>query len=248
MLELRNIWHAYQDHTVLQEIQCVIEDETLVGVLGPNGSGKSTLFRIIAGLINPSHGQVLIRDQALKQFSNRKKAQTLSLLRQASYLDHQLTVQEYVLLGRLPYHFFWQSFDQNDFEKLDHILEELHLTALKDRLCIELSGGEAQRVLLARCLIQETPLILLDEPTRHLDIKSQIEILDWLILFKKKLGKTVMIVFHDLLLAKHYCSHLLMIKNKTIMAYGKTSDVLNQSNVEKLYDLESSIYVNELLK
>jgi iron complex transport system ATP-binding protein len=248
MLEIQKLWLNYGEQKILEDINLYIPENTVVGLIGPNGSGKSSLLKILAGLQEPTHGDVIWKHQNLNRLSLRQRAQQVALLIQDGSLEHDLSVREYVLLGRLPYRNLWQAFTPSDLQKLNTLLDQLNLLNLAERACGQLSGGEKQRVLLARCLMQETSLILLDEPTNHLDLKYQIQILDLLMQFQKQNSKTLVIVFHDLLLAKHYCSHVVLLKDKTVLKFGRTVDVLTRPNIEKLFDMESSVYLNDLLK
>ena len=207
----------------------------LTGLLGPNGAGKTTLLRMVAGLIGPEAGAVLVDDQDVATIPRKQRARRIALLEQESTSSVPLTVREVVGLGRIPYRTIWGN-DPDD-DAVDRALASARASHLADRAWWSLSGGERQRVQIARALAQEPDLLLLDEPTNHLDVSAQLSLLA----FVRDLGTTTVAALHDLNLAAAFCEHVLVLKDGHLAAAGHPGDVLRPDLLREVYGVEADV-------
>ncbi len=231
---IRNYSCGYPSFRI-SDINIELKKGTFAGIIGPNGSGKTTLFRGITGSITEFSGDILLDGINLKSYSLKKKAQKIAIVTQIVDAD-QITVSDYVLMGRLPYHSRFQFFEtKDDLEIAEKYMKMTQVFQHKDKLMTELSGGEQQRAAIARALVQEPDLLLLDEPTSHLDITHQVRILDLLQCLNEDLGLTVLMVIHDLNLASEYCEQLILIKKGEIYTQGRPDKVLTFETIEEVY-------------
>jgi iron complex transport system ATP-binding protein len=203
----------------------------LTGLLGPNGAGKTTLLRLVAGLLDPEAGAVLVDDVPVHTIARRERARRIALLEQES----SLTVREVVALGRIPYRTLWGS--DPDEGAVDRALAATDAAHLADRAWSALSGGERQRVHVARALAQEPDLLLLDEPTNHLDVSAQLSLLR----FVRDLGRTTVAALHDLNLAAAYCAHVLVLSGGRLVAAGDPREVLTADLVRRVYGVDAEV-------
>jgi len=237
MLEIKNLTCGYDAKFILQDINLKIEEQEFVGIIGPNGSGKTTLLRAITKIIRPRNGSIIFEGEDLESLNFRELAKRIACVTQNWETDLKMTVEEFVLLGRIPHLKKWQFLETNVDEEIAK--ESMSLTdtfKFKDRPLESLSAGERQLVVTARALTQEPKLLLLDEPTSHLDIAHQVQILDLIKRLNKKNGLTVMIVLHDLNLASEYCERLVLLNNGLIHKIGKPEEVLTYSIIEEVYN------------
>jgi iron complex transport system ATP-binding protein len=235
LLEVRNLTCGYGVKVILREIDFQLRKGELLGIIGPNGSGKTTLLRAITKVIRPMGGVILFEGRDIKEISYKELARKLSIVSQ-NHETGWMGVEEFVLLGRIPYYRKLQFLERRD--DLEIVRRRMRLTGtigLKDRLLGELSGGERQLVHLARALTQEPELLLLDEPTAHLDITHQVIILDLIRKLNKEFGLTVVMVLHDLNLASEYCQRLILINDGRVYRDGPPEEVLSYKIVEEVY-------------
>ncbi|MFV0377702.1 MAG: ABC transporter ATP-binding protein [Mangrovibacterium sp.] len=219
----------------LNDISFSLERGTFAGIIGPNGSGKTTLFRGISGNLSSLAGEVRLQGENLKNLSLQKRAQNIAIVTQTVDAG-QMTVEDYVLMGRIPYHSRFQFFETKaDYEIADRYMALTDVLQYKDKLMTELSGGEQQRAAIARALTQEPELLLLDEPTSHLDITHQVRILNLIQQLNEELGLTVLMVIHDLNLASEYCNQLILFRNGQIFMQGAPDEVLTFETIETVY-------------
>ena len=232
--EIANFSCGYPDFH-LSAISFGLKRGAFAGIIGPNGSGKTTLFRGITGAIATLSGEVRLEGKNLKDLSLQKRAQHIAIVTQTVDAG-QMTVEDYVLMGRLPYHSRFQFFEtKTDFEIARKYMEWTSVLQHKDKLMTELSGGEQQRAAIARALTQEPELLLLDEPTSHLDITHQVRILNLLQRLNDEMGLTVLMVIHDLNLASEYCNQLIMFQEGKIVMQGDPDKVLTFETIEEVY-------------
>ena len=237
MLEIRNLTCGYDAKFILQDINFKIEEKEFVGIIGPNGSGKTTLLRAITKIIRPQNGSIIFEGEDLESLSFRELAKRIACVTQNWETDLKMTVEEFVLLGRIPHLKKWQFLETNvDEEVAKKSMSLTDTFKFKDRPLESLSAGERQLVVTARALTQEPKLLLLDEPTSHLDIAHQVQILDLIKRLNKKNGLTVMIVLHDLNLASEYCERLVLLDKGFIHKIGKPEEVLTYSIIEEVYN------------
>ena len=232
---------CYGSKIILEKVELNAEPGEMVGILGPNGAGKTTLLRTISKALKPSMGTVLLDDRDIYSMSQIEIAREMAVVPQASTSTPNFTALEIVLMGRNP---FLKRLEHEGDSDLAIAKESMELTGtwhLADRLVSELSGGERQKVTIARALTQQPKVLLLDEPTLHLDIASQIEIMELVkrLCADKKL--TVLSVFHDFNLAARYCDKIILIAKRKILAAGRPQDVLTTNNISSVYGVEVSI-------
>jgi len=211
----------------------------VIGLIGPNGAGKSTLVRAIAGLI-PAEGSVLIDDTPVAAIPLRERARRIAYLPQGQAIHWPLTVERLVALGRLPHFAPSAPTAAADAVAIERAIERTDLQALRDRPVDELSGGERARVLLARALAVEAPLLLADEPLAALDPAHQIEVMT-LLRAEAECGATVIAVLHDLTLAARWCDRLLLLDRGRLVADGKPAEVLTADRIGSVYDVSAFI-------
>ena len=220
---------------ILHEVSFTLAEGEMVGVIGPNGSGKTTLIRLLSGIWTPQKGYVTLNGCPVTGLSRRKLAQTMAVVPQNSSLPEAFTVLEVVLMGRTPHLAWLQSEGAKDFQVAQQAMELTDTWEFAQRRVGELSGGERQRVLIARALAQESQVLLLDEPTAHLDLAHQGAVLDLVSRLNREEGITVLAVFHDLNLASQYCSRLIMLHQGRVYAQGSPQEVITAENLSAVY-------------
>lgn len=219
----------------LSEIKFALKKGEFAGIIGPNGSGKTTLFRGVSGALPNLSGSISLKGKNLKLFSLKDRAQHIAIVSQMVDAD-QIGVEDYVLMGRIPYHNRFRFFESSeDVAIAHHYMKLTDVFQYKNKLMSELSGGEQQRAAIARALTQEPELLLLDEPTAHLDITHQVRILNLLQQLNEEMGLTILMVIHDLNLAAEYCNQLIMFEQGKIFTQGTPGQVLSFENIEKVY-------------
>ena len=235
VLKAEGIDFAYRERPVLQEIDLAVARGELVGILGPNGVGKSTLLRVLSGHLAPSRGEVRLKDRRLASLSRRMIARGMAFVPQIPDLTFPFTCREVVAMGRFARlgHFGLEG--PEDREVVDRVMDLTGTRELADRSVTELSGGEQQRVMLAQALAQEGEILLLDEPTSHLDIRYQVEVMDLLHHLNRDQGITVILTIHQLNLAARYCARLVLLDQGRIAADGSPDQVLTFEILEKVF-------------
>jgi len=243
MLEIKNLSAGYGDikkdsDDVIHNINFKAERGESLCILGPNASGKSTLLKSIARLIN-YRGQVLINSEDISITPRKELAKKVALLSQNAQVFFPYSVYETVSLGRYAYsQGLLKNLSAEDREIIEDILKKLDIWDSKDCMIDELSGGTLQRVFLARTLVQNPEIILLDEPSNHLDLKHQIELLKFLKTWIKENNKTLISVFHDLNLARLFSDTAIILNNGILAANGKIEDVLNSGILSEVYGID----------
>ena len=234
ILNIQNLSCGYPKFQ-LSDINIDILKGSFAGIIGPNGSGKTTLFRAITGTLGLKSGKILLSDKNLRSFSLRERAQNIAIVSQ--FIDAvDLSVEDYVLMGRVPYHSRFNLFEtEEDFDIARKYMEMTDTWRFKDQLMSELSGGEQQLAGIARALTQQPQLLLLDEPTSHLDITHQVHILNVLQQLNQDMGLSVLMVIHDLNLASEYCDQLILVNKGKIHTQGTPEEVLTFQNIEDVY-------------
>lgn len=240
MIEVRDLSCGYAGRNVLQSVSLQIHKGQMTGLLGPNGSGKSTLLKALSGVLQPRSGEILLQGKPLAEYSPRQRARLLACVPQRGEAPDGMSVRDLVLLGRYPGLGFWQTYGRRDFAAVDQALREtdtLHLAARRAR---EISGGELQRVFLARALAQEAPLLLLDEPAAGLDPAHALAASETLAR-RNAAGATVLMASHDLNLAALYCQRLVLLKQGQVAAQGPVAEVFTKTILESVYETPLSI-------
>ena len=227
MIELSDLYCGYGAGDVLRGINLKAAPGEFLCIAGHNGSGKSTLLKAIARLL-PYRGSIIVNTKEISSFTQKELAQHIALLGQISPLYFPYTVYDTVSMGRYAYSKGWfGSMDKTDIAAIENAIDTLNLHDIRNELISELSGGQLQRVFLARTLAQDPRLILLDEPTNHLDTKNQITLLDHLTAWVKEGERTIIAVFHDLNLARRYCTAAALMEEGTIAAQGTAAEVFS---------------------
>lgn len=240
ILNVQGITFSYNSIPTLEEISFKIEKAEILGIVGPNGSGKSTLLKNLDGILKPREGTIYIENVDQKDMRRKEIAKKLAFVPQSEGALFPTTVFETVLMGRKP-HITWME-TKYDKQIVAETLERLELGEFTLRDISQLSGGERQKVYIARAIVQEPKILLLDEPTANLDLKHQIEVLD-LLLETKKEGVTIIMAIHDLNLALKYCDKFIIMEKGKVFAFGG-KDILSRENIETVYDVKVSIIKN----
>jgi len=238
MIRTENVHYEYGDVKVLDSINIHIQKKKFVGIVGPNGSGKSTLLKCIYRVLKPSMGIVKLDDENIAHMKISETAQKMSVVAQHNYHSFDFVVEDMVLMGRSPYKRALERNNANDYKIVNEALNVVGMSAFKDREFASLSGGEQQRIILARALTQEPECLVLDEPTNHLDIMHQLHLLNII----KGLDISVVAAIHDLNIAMKYCDEVYVIKDGKIICYGETREVLNEEIIRDVFMVDSRIY------
>ena len=233
--------HHGAPFALFEGLSLALPQGEFAGVIGPNGSGKTTLLRLLAGLLRPSSGDVLLQGARLDTLSPRLRARSLAVVLQEPSLLFNFSVLEIALMGRAPHLGLWGLERPDDFAAARRALEEVDLTGLEDRPVQELSSGERQRVFLARALAQEPKGLLLDEPTAFLDLKHAVGLYDILRRLNRERGLTVVTVSHDLSLAARYASRLVLLDRGRIAADGAPAEVVTPARLRDVYGADAEV-------
>ncbi len=236
-LSAQNITFGYQERVVGRDLSLVVPPGSLTVIVGPNACGKSTLLRALSRLLRPSDGTVVLDGQDIHSRSTKEVARRLGLLPQSAIAPEGISVVDLVGRGRFPYQSLLSQWSRADEEAVDAALERTNTRDLALRSVDELSGGQRQRVWMAMVLAQETPLMLLDEPTTFLDIAHQIELMELLRRLNRDEGHTIVAVLHDLNQAARYASHLVAMRDGVIVARGAPSEILTAQRVKEVFEL-----------
>jgi iron complex transport system ATP-binding protein len=246
MLALQNVSAGYAGRPILQDIAVNISAGEFVGVIGPNGSGKTTLLRVISGVLPVLEGEVWLAGQRLREMGRRNVAKRVAHLLQDHASGLAFAVREVVLMGRSPHLPRFGRETERDFAIVERAMDLADVSHIADRPVTEISGGERQRAFIAMCLAQEPQVLLLDEPTSHLDIGHQLSVLDLIGSLNRQTRVTVVAVFHDLNLAAEYCSRLLLLKGGRVAALGAPADVLTVEKIRSVYGVAVALEQNPL--
>ncbi|MFH1559819.1 MAG: ABC transporter ATP-binding protein [Chloroflexota bacterium] len=241
MLQVTDLRFAYGDRPVLQGLSLEVREGEVMAVVGPNGSGKSTLLKLVSGVLKPESGEIRWGNLDLASLSPRESAQLVAVVPQSPHLPGSFTALELVLMGRTPYLGLLQAESKGDLATVQRAMELTGTWEFANQPMDKLSGGERQRVLIARALAQETPLLLLDEPTASLDIAYQMTILDTVRTIQRERGGAILIAIHDLTLAAQYCHRIALLKNGAVYAQGSPREVLTSANVLEGYSAQVCI-------
>lgn len=238
MIHVNDLSFGYRaNKLILENISFLIEPGDCLAILGNNGAGKSTLLKCMNHILTPHSGSVMLNGENLLTMSNLETARRMSFVAQKSGIS-AMTVYDTVLLGRKPYMKFGAT--QKDYEIVEHVLKKLGLTAMADRYITEMSGGEQQKVMLARALAQEPKMMLLDEPTSNLDLHNQYEVMKIVSNVCLEQSIAAIVVIHDLNLALRYCNKFIFLKDKHIYAIGG-NEILTEETISDVYEIPVKI-------
>lgn len=232
---IRKVSHHFGDFPVLQDISFEIEKGDIFGIIGPNGSGKSTLIRAMSGLFTPQSGEILLQGRPLPQVSKKELARRLAVLEQEGPTPPPFTVEQIVAMGRYPWLRPLADFSEHDHQMIENVLKTLKLWDKRNQKVNTLSGGQRQLVSLARAMVQEPQILILDEPTTYLDIGHQILVMEHVRHYHLENKLTIIMVLHDLNLAGQYCQKLLLLDQGKVKTWGTREDVLEEHTLAQVY-------------
>lgn len=245
ILEIKDLQCGYENFS-LADINLDIGEGEVIGIIGPNGSGKTTLLKAISRLLRPQKGQILFRGLDLWRLGPRELAKKIAVVTQSAP-SSAISVFDYVLLGRIPHYNKLQFLEtHHDLEVVHEALRITDTDKVKDNFISQISAGELQLASIARALTQEPRLLLLDEPTSHLDIGHQVKILNLIQKLHKEQTLTVVMVLHDLNLASQYCQRLVLLSNGRIHSIGAPSEIINSQRIQEVYQAEVRIEDNPI--
>lgn len=232
---------AYDRRTVAENLSVTIPDHSFTVIVGPNACGKSTLLRALSRMLKPTAGSVLLDGEVIGSLPAKKVARTLGLLPQSSIAPDGITVADLVARGRYPHQGLLRQWSETDERIVQESMEATGVAELGDRFVDELSGGQRQRVWIAMAIAQQTPLLLLDEPTTYLDIQHQIDVLDLCAQLHEEQGRTLVAVLHDLNHAARYATHLIAVRGGEVVAEGAPGEIVTAELVERVFGLRCQV-------
>lgn len=237
MIQLEEVSYSYGKQSFIKNMNITFPSGEITTIIGPNGSGKSTVLKILSRLLKPQTGRVLIDHKNINNISHKELARQVSFLQQYNHIP-DMTVKQAVLYARYPYLSSFGMYSVQDKEKAEYAMEITGCDMLKNNTMTKLSGGERQRVYLAMVMAQETPFVLLDEPTTYLDIHVAYEMMDWIKKIKTTFYKTVIMVLHDMDLAYNYSDHLIIMENGEIRTTGSILDPKLKECIKSTFHIE----------
>jgi len=243
-LQVENISFSYDEIKIIEDIRLHVEKGEFIGLLGPNGSGKSTILKTLYRALEPDVGEVRLDDDDLLKMKIKKVARKVGVVGQENNIPFDFKVEEIVAMGRNPYKKLFEGDTQVDKEIVENALKQTGIEDLAKRNYVQLSGGEKQRVLIARVLAQQTDFLLLDEPTNHLDIYYQLQMFDLV----KGLGVTVLAAIHDLNIAALYCDRIYVLKEGRLYKAGTPEEILTPEVIFEVYGIQVDVTIHPITK
>ncbi|MBT2602755.1 ABC transporter ATP-binding protein [Peribacillus frigoritolerans] len=239
MVEVKNLFKKYNNKTVVEDVSIEIKKGKITSFIGPNGAGKSTVLSMISRLITRDSGEVLIEGKDMGKFNSNELAKKIAILKQANHINIRLTIRELVAFGRFPYS--QGKLTKEDWKYVDEAIEYMELADMQDKFLDQLSGGQQQRAFIAMVIAQNTEYVLLDEPLNNLDMKHSVQIMKVLRRLADELGKTVIIVIHDINFASCYSDYIVALKDGKVVHNGPTEQVINSNVLKEIYDMDIEI-------
>ncbi len=233
-IELKEVGFAYNKKDVIKELNLTCQEGEFIGVIGPNGAGKSTLLKLLCGILKPRKGKIFLYEKDIGDMGHREIARLIGFVPQETHFTLNFPVEDVVSMGRFPYLNPFQRLSRQDREAIEKAINQATITEYRNRPVNSLSSGERQRVVIARALAQQPKILLLDEPTSHLDLHHQYRIMELLDDLNKK-GMTIIIVNHDLNLASLFCGRLVLLNKGTIWATGSAREIINTRTLREVY-------------
>ncbi|WP_024789016.1 ABC transporter ATP-binding protein [Lebetimonas sp. JH292] len=237
-LKINNLEFSYKSSKILQDITFEAKKGEIVSISGKNGAGKSTLLKNIAKILKPLKGTVYLNEKNLNKLKINEFAKTIGYVSQKNDIT-DLNTYDYLMLGRKPYFKFFPK--KEDIDKVNEIIEKLNLNELKNKQINEISGGEFQKIAIARAIVQESKILLLDEPTNNLDLKNQLEILNFIKKITKEKELITIIIIHDINLSLKYSDKLIFMKNGIIKYQCKKNEI-NKNILKDIYEINLNIF------
>lgn len=243
MLVIEHLNAGYKKKQVLKGINLTFSEGDFITLMGANGCGKTTLLHSISGLLKPISGDIYLNDASLLALKRRAVAQQLALLPQVAATPTGLTARELIMQGRFPWQSWWRQWSKTDEIAVNDAIDVTRVGDYLDLPLEQLSGGQRQRCWIAMTLAQDTPILLLDEPTTYLDVAHQVELMNLIASLKSK-GKTIIAVLHDLNQAATYSDQLVMMKEGEVYTKGKVKDVFTKENLNTVFNLDANIIID----
>lgn len=236
MIQVKEISKFFGKKPVIQDVSVDVAPGKITSFIGPNGAGKSTLLSMVSRLLNADTGEVLLDKSDVRRWKSDDFAKRVSILKQSNYMNVRLTIRELVSFGRFPYS--KGNLKPEDEQKIDEAIQYMNLDDIQHNYLDELSGGQRQRAFIAMVIAQDTDYILLDEPLNNLDMKHSVQIMKILRKLVDELGKTVVIVLHDINFASVYSDYIVALKNGRVVKDGPTNDIINSDALKEIYDMD----------
>ena len=236
MIQVKEITKFFGKKPVVQDVSVDIVSGKITSFIGPNGAGKSTLLSMVSRLLNADTGEVLLDKADVRRWKSDDFAKRVSILKQSNFMNVRLTIRELVSFGRFPYS--KGNLKPEDEEKVDEAIQYMNLEDIQHNYLDELSGGQRQRAFIAMVIAQDTEYILLDEPLNNLDMKHSVQIMKILRKLVDELGKTVVIVLHDINFASVYSDNIVALKDGRVVKNGSTNDIINSDALKEIYDMD----------
>ncbi|SHR58660.1 Ferric enterobactin ABC transporter, ATP-binding protein FepC [Mycobacteroides abscessus subsp. abscessus] len=239
MIQVQALSKFYGKKKVVEDVTVSIQRGKITSFIGPNGAGKSTLLSMVSRLLDADSGEVLIDQSNIKKMKSNDFSKIVSILKQSNYMNVRLTIRELVAFGRFPYS--KGRLTAEDEKMVDQAIEYMALKDMEDRYLDELSGGQKQRAFIAMVIAQDTEYILLDEPLNNLDMKHSVQIMKILRRLVDELGKTVVIVLHDINFASVYSDRIVALKDGKVVKDGPTNEIIQSKALKEIYDMDIPI-------
>lgn len=239
MVVVKNLFKKYHNKNVVEDVSLSIEKGKITSFIGPNGAGKSTVLSMISRLITKDSGEVLVDGKDMSSFKSNELAKKIAILKQSNSINIRLSIRELVAFGRFPYS--QGKLTKEDWRFVDEAIEYMELTEMQHKYLDQLSGGQQQRAYIAMVIAQDTEYILLDEPLNNLDMKHSVQIMKVLRKLTEELGKTVVIVIHDINFASCYSDNIVALKNGKVVHSGTTDQVIDSVKLREIYDMDIDI-------
>lgn len=236
MIQVKKLTKYYGKKPVIENVSVNIRPGKITSFIGPNGAGKSTLLSMVSRLLDADTGEVLLDKKDVRHWKSDEFAKRVSILKQSNFMNVRLTIRELVAFGRFPYS--KGRLKAEDNEKIDEAIDYMNLVDIQHNYLDELSGGQRQRAFIAMVIAQDTDYILLDEPLNNLDMKHSVQIMKILRKLAEDLGKTVVIVLHDINFASVYSDYIVALKDGRIVKDGPTNEIINSDALKEIYDMD----------
>lgn len=244
-INIQNLHFGYDNRVIFNDLSVSFPQGGFCSILGPNGSGKTTLLKCVAGLLKPDSGTIQLNGKPMSEYKMTEMARTLAYVPQYQDIVFDISVFDYVMLGRNPYQTPWEMQRPEDNEVVEDMLQRCKVWKYRDNLLQALSGGERQRVMIARAMAQQTGIMLLDEPLSNIDVTHKFEIMDILQQLNEEQGVSILIILHDLPIAKSYSKQILLLKEGNVLQYGDRNAVLTEGNIRNCFDLSDVYLISE---
>lgn len=239
MIQVRELTKLYGKKQVVENVSVDIQRGQITSFIGPNGAGKSTLLSMVSRLLDADTGEVLIDATNTKKMKSNEFSKRVSILKQSNYMNVRLTIRELVSFGRFPYS--KGRLNDEDEKMVDQAIDYMDLKEMENEYLDELSGGQRQRAFIAMVIAQDTDYVLLDEPLNNLDMKHSVQIMKILRRLVDELGKTVVIVLHDINFASVYSDRIVALKNGRVVKDGTTEEIIQSASLKEIYDMDIPI-------